>query len=126
MHGSGFGPWPKDPKGNYRPREPSSQVLFQVLAEGLEDFLERIDIESGGRGLPSFVVDELRGFLSCGDLRGGFARFKCRGCGYERLLPFSCKGRGFCSLCFVVSYPSDLKLQFREYCISQSELAFCQ
>lgn len=69
----------------YRPREPSSQVLLQVLAEGLDDFLERVDIESGGRGLPSDLVDELRGYLSCGDLRGGFARFACRSCGYERL-----------------------------------------
>ena len=49
--------------------------------------------------MPSFVVDELRGLLTCGDLRGGFARFKCRGCGYERLLPFSCKGRGICTSC---------------------------
>lgn len=94
-----FGPWPKEQKGNYRPREPSSQVLFQVLAEGLDDFLERVEIESGGRGLPSFVVDELRGYLACGDLRGGFARFKCRGCGYERFLPFTCRGRGFCGSC---------------------------
>ena len=94
-----FGPWPKDTQGTYRPREPSSQVLFQVLAEGVDDFLERVDIESGGRGLPSFVVDELRGYLTCGDLRGGFARFACRSCGYERLLPFSCKGRGICGSC---------------------------
>jgi hypothetical protein len=94
-----FGPWPKDQKGTYRPRAPSSQVLFRVLQEGLDDFLEQVDIESGGRGLPSFVVDELQGYLTCGDLRGGFARFKCRSCGYERLLPFSCKGRGFCSSC---------------------------
>jgi hypothetical protein len=32
-------------------------------------------------------------------LAHGFARVRCGACGFERLLPFSCKGRGFCPSC---------------------------
>jgi hypothetical protein len=30
-----------------------------------------------GDGLPRFVEEEFRGFLRCGFLAGGFARFRC-------------------------------------------------
>lgn len=52
-----------------------------------------------GAGLPRFVEAEFRAFLRCGWLAGGFARFRCTGCGDDRLVAFSCKGRGFCSSC---------------------------
>ena len=94
-----YGPWPKLSQDRYEPRSPSSQVLFQVVRDHLDEFLETVSLGSDGHGLPSFVEDELRAFISCGDLRGGFARFRCRACGFERLLPFSCKGRGFCPSC---------------------------
>ncbi len=35
----------------------------------------------------------------CGVFEGGFARFRCEGCAREYLVPFSCKGRGFCPSC---------------------------
>jgi len=35
----------------------------------------------------------------CGALGGGFARFRCSACGFDRLVPFSCRGRGFCQSC---------------------------
>ncbi|MBW2154266.1 MAG: transposase zinc-binding domain-containing protein, partial [Deltaproteobacteria bacterium] len=38
-------------------------------------------------------------YLDCGDLRFGFARVKCKDCGYEYLLPYSCKRRHFCPSC---------------------------
>ena len=44
-------------------------------------------------GLPSFVVNEFRKFLRCGVLAHGFARIRCGDGVFERLLPFSCKGR---------------------------------
>ena len=50
-------------------------------------------------GLPRFVEDEFRAFLRCGFLAGGFARFRCGDCRTERLVAFSCKGRGFCPSC---------------------------
>jgi hypothetical protein len=38
-------------------------------------------------------------YLDCGDLRHGFARVKCKDCGHEYLLAFSCKRRHFCPSC---------------------------
>jgi hypothetical protein len=42
--------------------------------------------------LPRFIEEEFLGFLHCGFLAGGFARFHCGRCGLDRLVPFSCKG----------------------------------
>ena len=42
---------------------------------------------------------EFRDFLTCGCLAAGFARFRCSDCRLDRLVPFSCKGRGFCPSC---------------------------
>jgi Putative transposase/Transposase zinc-binding domain len=49
--------------------------------------------------VPRFVERELRRFLACGDIRRGFARVHCDDCHQDRLVPFSCKGRGFCPSC---------------------------
>jgi transposase-like zinc-binding protein len=46
-----------------------------------------------------FVEQEFRDFLTCGALAHGFARLRCGDCAFERLVPFSCKGRGFCPSC---------------------------
>jgi hypothetical protein len=45
------------------------------------------------------VEQEFRDFLTCGVLAHGFARLRCTHCALERLVPFSCKGRGFCPSC---------------------------
>jgi len=52
-----------------------------------------------GHRLPTFVEKEFRDFLTCGVLAHGFARLRCSDCAFERLVPFSCKGRGFCPSC---------------------------
>jgi hypothetical protein len=44
------------------------------------------------------VEQEFRDFLTCGVLAHGFARLRCTDCALERLVPFSCKGRGFSQL----------------------------
>jgi hypothetical protein len=49
--------------------------------------------------VPRFVEKELRAFLKCGVLAHGFCRFRCSDCSFERLVPLSCKGRGFCPSC---------------------------
>ena len=46
-----------------------------------------------------FVEQEFRDFLTCGLLSHGFARLRCTDCAFERLVPFSCKGRCFCPSC---------------------------
>lgn len=83
----------------YRPRDAEHTVLHQVVAEHLEAFL-RVAAEAGdGAGLPQFVEREFREFLTCGVFDGGVARFRCEGCAREHLVPFSCKGRGWCPSC---------------------------
>jgi rRNA maturation endonuclease Nob1 len=46
-----------------------------------------------------FVKREFQRFVRCGVLAHGFARFRCTACGTDRLVAFSCKGRGFCPSC---------------------------
>lgn len=83
--------------GGYRRREPEHSVLHQVLRSELETFLARQ--HDRGRPVPRFVERELRGLLECGVLAHGFVRVHCDTCGKDRLVAFSCKGRGFCPSC---------------------------
>ncbi|HEX5043670.1 MAG TPA: transposase, partial [Candidatus Polarisedimenticolaceae bacterium] len=68
-----------------------------MVAERLETFLAAA--RGSGRSPPRFVEREFRRFLECGVLAHGFLRVRCDACRSERLVPFSCKGRGFCSSC---------------------------
>ena len=72
-------------------------MLHATLLEHLETFLARAD--PSRPGLPPHVERELRAHLSCGVLAHGFCRFHCFTCGADLLVPFSCKGRGFCPSC---------------------------
>jgi len=81
---------------SYRRREPEKEVLYQVVAENLETFLERA--EEGG-GLPAHVAQELYRYLECGILAHGLARCACESCGKSFAVGFSCKGRGICPSC---------------------------
>lgn len=87
------------PSTTYEPRQSASGVLHQVVREHFETFRTQAANLRNGEGLPSFVEQEFRDFLRCGALGGGFARFRCTGCGFDRLVPFSCHGRGFCPSC---------------------------
>ena len=51
-----------------RRRAPEEGVLYRVLAEHLETFLDR-----AGDRLPGFIAKELRKYLHCGILAAGFA-----------------------------------------------------
>jgi hypothetical protein len=81
----------------YSRRTPETTLLYRVVQENLETFLA--ETEESGRAVPRFVERELRAFLDCGILRRGFLRVRCKDCGDERLVAFSCKGRGFCPSC---------------------------
>jgi Transposase zinc-binding domain len=83
----------------YRPRDAEHTVLHQVIAEHLEAFLGAVAEAGDGAGLPQFVEREFREFLLCGVYEAGVARFQCEGCAREHLVPFSCKGRGWCPSC---------------------------
>src|SRR3989454_3004516 len=79
------------------PRNAEATVLYRVVAEELETFLARQ--QQRDRPPPQFVEREFRSFLDCGVLARGFLRLRCPSCGYDRLLPFSCKRRGVCPSC---------------------------
>jgi hypothetical protein len=87
------------PSACYQPRVPAQGVLYQAVRDHLELFRAHAARVSGGDDLPRFIQEEFEGFLRCGFLAGGFARFQCEGCGLDRLVPFSCKGRAVCPSC---------------------------
>ena len=78
-------------------RGSGSDLLHQIVREGLPVFLD--ELEAAGRSLPRFVRRELERFEACGDVANGFAWLHCDDCDHHRLVPFSCKGRGFCPSC---------------------------
>jgi hypothetical protein len=87
------------PRG-YRGREPEKTDLHAVVREHLETLLDEARRRSeSGTGYPTFIEHELRRFLDCGLLARGFARLRCKMCGFERLVAFSCKGR-ICPSCW--------------------------
>jgi hypothetical protein len=83
----------------YAPRDPSSTVLYHVIAEHLETFLASCHDDPDGSGLPAYVEREFYDYLRCGILAHGFLRLGCETCHKELLVPFSCKRRGFCPSC---------------------------
>ena len=84
---------------SYQPRRPEHGAPHQLVRDHFETFREQAAHLRDGQGLPRFVEQEFRDFLTCGCLAAGFARFRCSDCRLDRLVPFSCKGRGFCPSC---------------------------
>ncbi len=82
----------------YRRRDPTRSLLYELVREHLETFLDELSAFAGP-GLPFFVKRELRRYLECGVLAHGFARVHCPACKRDSLVAFSCKGRGFCPSC---------------------------
>src|SRR2546426_11649143 len=66
-------------------RSPTTGVLYGVVRTHLTELLAAVDAQTGGSGLPGFVVNEFRKFLRCGVLAHGFARVRCGDCAFERL-----------------------------------------
>ncbi len=85
---------------SYQRREPEKTALYQISNSNLEACLEQARERSKhGFGYPRFVERDLEKFLDCGLLRRAFVRVRCSDCANERLIAFSCKGRGFCPSC---------------------------
>ena len=82
---------------SYARRKPEASDLYQVVQQEPETFLASTAARE--RPVPRFVARELRGFLRCGILAHGFVRVHCDACGLDRVVAFSCKGRGFCPSC---------------------------
>jgi hypothetical protein len=72
---------------------PSSESGSGRRTEALGGLPSRSSVpgaENGGSvnsGLPAFVEQEFRDFLTCGVLAHGFARLRCTECAFERLVP---------------------------------------
>lgn len=80
---------------------PCKSPFFRLVSQHFEEF-ERVYPEKYADTYGYFrpvIGDVVRKYLVCGDLREGFARVRCDECGHEYLLPFSCKGRYFCTSC---------------------------
>ncbi len=80
----------------------------------LETFLTGSpDADPMGWGVSRWVERDFRSYLRCGILAHGFARVCCTDRGHDRLLAFSCKGRGACASCNarrmaeVAAHPTD-------------------
>lgn len=78
-------------------RGASGDLLHRVVREGWAEL--RAALQASDRYLPGYVVREVERYLWCGDPRLGFAWLSCDDCDQHRLVPFSCKGRGFCPSC---------------------------
>jgi hypothetical protein len=88
------------PKRRYLQRRPQRTVLYQLVREHLETFLEQGRERSAhGEGYPRYVEQTFRRYLQCGILAYGCAKLHCAQCGYDLFVPFSCKSRGICPSC---------------------------
>jgi hypothetical protein len=67
-----------------------------VLSEGWAGRCRRA---GSGTRVPTWMERDFRSYRRCGILAHGFARVRCTDCGHDRLLAFSCKGRGVCPPC---------------------------
>ena len=84
----------------YRRHEPEKTILYKVVQEHLASFLaEQRERSDHGFGLPRFVEREFEKYLDCGILCRGFARARCRRCGDDMVVAFSCRGRAICPSC---------------------------
>ena len=82
----------------YHPRNPQESPLWKLLNNHYDSFEQGYDERFEKQyGLFRPIVNEVvHDYLSCGDLRNGFARVRCKDCSAEYLLAFSCKSRWFC------------------------------
>jgi hypothetical protein len=89
------------PKRVYRRRQPEKSVLYRALAQHFESFLLRYEqrFEKSFGYLRAIVRDTVYRFLDCGILESGFARARCKACGYEFVVGLSCKARCLCPSC---------------------------
>ena len=71
--------------------------MHRVVHENLDAFL-RFTRDNYSKPLPRYVVRELKRYIGCGLLDRGFSRLRCKSCGADMLLAFSCKAR-ICPSC---------------------------
>jgi ribosomal protein S27E len=90
-----------DPPGYARHR-PEQTLLYQLVEAHYPAFLAAR--EAAGRPLPKYVQGEFDAYLKCGRFEHGFLRVQCEQCHAEKLVAFSCKGRGICPSCGIRAF----------------------
>ena len=85
----------------YRRRKPEYSPYYQCIEDYYEQFKRSYDRNFSQKYgyLRSHIEKVIYQYLDCGILHNGFARIKCRACGHERFLAFSCRRRHFCPSC---------------------------
>ena len=85
----------------YRHRKPQDSQYYQCVEEHFERFEQVYDDRFAKQYgfFRSYVKRVIYRYLDCGILHNGFARVRCKDCGHEYLLAFSCKRRHFCPSC---------------------------
>lgn len=81
----------------YKARRPEEGPVFALIQNNWLKFVAQA--EQTEKSVADYVTKEMEEFLGCGVLARGFLRLRCEGCAFTRLLPFSCKRRGFCPSC---------------------------
>lgn len=84
---------------SYRRREPELSDLHRIVRQHWPALKARALAETDGQGLPDFVSRAFERYIACGQLAHGFSRVRCKDCGDDRLVAFSCKVRGLCPSC---------------------------
>lgn len=85
----------------YKQRDPHASHYYRCVEAHFEELEAVWDDHYATRyGFwRPYTRDVIYRYLDCGDLHNGFARVKCKDCGQEYLLAFSCKRRHFCPSC---------------------------
>jgi len=81
----------------YSPRRFARSPLYRLLLDHWDAFLSEYEEQFQHRygSLRSVIERIVPRYLDCGNPMNGFARIRCSECGHERLLPFTCKCRGY-------------------------------
>ena len=89
------------PAAEYRPRHPQDSDYYHCVEDYFETFVQGYDEQfSRQYGFWRLYIKQvIYRYLDYGDMSHGFARVKCKDCGHEYLLAFSCKRRHFCPSC---------------------------
>ena len=85
----------------YNPRNPEKSSFYKLVERYFDEFekvySQQYEKQYGfWRKIIRSSVDK---FLKCGDLKEGFARVKCKKCGEEMFVAFSCRQRCSCPSC---------------------------
>ncbi len=81
----------------YERHRPESTVLYQAVARAWPKI--EVEYAVNEQAIAPHVTSEFQRYSRCGILEHGFVRLYCKDCQAERVIGFSCKGRGFCPSC---------------------------